>query len=174
MNDVVRRAFLAAQASDVPVAPPVKKTARGPRSVQRSPRRRAREFALQALYAWRLSGADAGVVDAHIREQAQFERCDAAAFDALLHGTIADLPALEAAVARHLDRPVAQLSPIEHAILLLAAFELKHSIELPYKVVINEAVELAKTFGGTDGHKFVNGVVDRVARDLRQVEIDAS
>lgn len=145
---------------------------RGPRSTPRSPRRRAREFALQALYGWLLTADDAGVVDAHIREREHFERSDTAYFDRLLHGAIAERAALEAAIVRHLDRPLAQVSPIEHAILLLGAWELAHAIETPYRAAINEAVELGKSFGGTDGHKYVNGVLDRVARDLRPAEVE--
>ena len=136
-----------------------------------SPRRRAREFALQGLYEWLLAGSDAGVIDAHMREQEGFERCDSAHFDALLHGCIRDAATLDAALARHVDRRTSALSPVEHAVLMIGAWELSHCIEIPYKVVINEAVELAKSFGGTDGHKYVNGVLDRTAADLRPTEV---
>jgi N utilization substance protein B len=80
---------------------------------------------------------------------------------------------LDAILARHVDRKTTELSPIEHAILMIGAYELKHCIDIPYRVAINEAVELAKSFGGTDGHKYVNGVLDRAAGDLRPVEVAA-
>ena len=139
----------------------------------KSARRRARELALQGLYEWLLGGADAGVIDAHIREQDGFDKCDRAHFDALLHGCIAEASALDAALARHVDRRTTQLSPVEHAVLLIGTYELKHCVEIPYRVAINEAVELAKSFGGTDGHKYVNGVLDKAAMDLRPVEVAA-
>ena len=106
-----------------------------------------------------------------MREQEGFERCDSAHFDALLHGCIRDAATLDAALARHVDRRTSALSPVEHAVLMIGAWELSHCIEIPYKVVINEAVELAKSFGGTDGHKYVNGVLDRTAADLRPTEV---
>ena len=140
----------------------------------RSARRRAREAALQGLYQWLLTGEDAGAVDAHMREQAGFDKCDRAHYDALLHGAIDEAADLDSVLARHADRKTTELSPIEHAILMIGAYELKHCIDIPYKVAINEAVELAKSFGGTDGHKYVNGVLDRAAADLRPVEVAAA
>ena len=140
----------------------------------RSARRRAREFALQGVYEWLINRADAGVVDAHVREQEGFEKCDRAHFDLLLHGAIREAAAIDAALAAHLDRRVELLSPIEHAALMIGAFELMRCIEIPYKVAINEAVELAKSFGGTDGHKYVNGVLDKVAAEVRSIEVDAA
>lgn len=139
----------------------------------KSARRRAREVALQGLYEWRLSGADAGVVDAHMREQDDFGKCDTAHFDALLHGCIREAATLDVALGKHLDRRTSELSPIEHGVLLIGAYELKHCLDVPYKVAINEAVELAKSFGGTDGHKYVNGVLDKAAADLRPNEVQA-
>lgn len=137
----------------------------------RSARRRSREFALQGLYEWLVSGADAGIVDAHIREQDDFAKCDSAHFDALLRGCIAEAAALDAVLARHVDRRTELLSPVEHAVLLIGAYELTHCVEIPYRVAINEAVEVAKSFGGTDGHKYVNGVLDKAAADLRPAEV---
>jgi N utilization substance protein B len=139
-----------------------------------SARRRSRELALQGLYEWLIGGADAGVVDAHAREREGFEQVDAAHFDLLLHGCIREHAELDARLVPHLDRAIAQLSPIEHAVLLIGTFELLHCIEIPYKVAINEAVELAKSFGGTDGHKYVNGVLDQAAAALRSVEVEAA
>lgn len=139
----------------------------------KSARRRSREFALQGLYEWLIGGADAGVVDAHVREQEGFDKCDRAHFDVLLHGTIREAKEIDAVLARHIDRRAELLSPIEHGALMIGSYELMHCIEIPYKVAINEAVELAKSFGGTDGHKYVNGVLDQVAPVLRGAEVEA-
>jgi N utilization substance protein B len=139
----------------------------------KSTRRRSRELALQGLYQWLVSGADAGEIVANIREQEGFEKCDRAHFDALLHGGIAEAAALDAVLSRHVDRKTSALSPVEHGVLMIGTYELTHCIDIPYRVVINEAVELAKSFGGTDGHKYVNGVLDKAASDLRPVEVKA-
>ena len=144
------------------------------RVIPKSARRRSREFALQGLYEWLLSAGDAKTIAAHMREQEGFEKCDAAHFDRLLAGSIAEAAELDAVLAHHIDRKAAHLSPIEHGVLMLGAFELRHCIEIPYRVAINEAVELAKTFGGTDGHKYVNGVLDKTAAELRPDEVAAA
>ena len=156
---------------------PTKPAAKSPakrRTTSKSPRRRAREFALQGLYQWLLSGEDVGAIDALMREQDGFDKADSAHYDALLHGCITDAATLDAVLARHVDRRTNQLSPIEHGVLLIGTFELKNCIEVPYRVAINEAVELAKSFGGTDGHKYVNGVLDKAATDLRPLEVQAA
>ncbi|MDQ6684598.1 MAG: transcription antitermination factor NusB [Pseudomonadota bacterium] len=157
---------------DAGAAPLAAKPATKRRRAPSSARRRSRELALQGLYEWLLGGADAGVVDAHVREQEGFAEADEAHFDTLLHGCIAEAAALDALLLPHLDRPVAQLSPVEHATLLVGTYELRHCLDIPYKVAINEAVELAKSFGGTDGHKYVNGVLDKVAFALRPREVE--
>jgi N utilization substance protein B len=128
---------------------------------------------LQGLYQWLVSGEEAGVIEAHMREQDDFNKCDKPHFDALLHGCILEAADLDAVLAKHVDRKTSELSPIEHGVLMIGAYELKHCMDVPYKVAINEAVELAKSFGGTDGHKYVNGVLDRAAIDLRPVEVQA-
>ncbi len=143
------------------------------RPPQRSARRRAREFAVQGLYEWLVSRDDAGLIEAHLAEAPEFGKADREHFGVLLHGVIRHLDTLHEAIALHLDRTLAELSPVEHATLLVGAFELAHHPEIPYRVVINEAVELAKTFGGTDGFKYVNGVLDRVAGQLRATEVAA-
>ena len=140
----------------------------------KSTRRRSREVALQGLYEWLVSGTDAKLIDAHMREQEDFAKCDAAHFDALLHGCIAEAVDIDALLSKHVDRKTTMLSPIEHGVLMIGVYELKHCIAIPYKVAINEAVELAKSFGGTDGHKYVNGVLDKAAAELRTVEVDAA
>lgn len=140
----------------------------------KSARRRAREFALQGLYQWLVGGALPGEIEAHVRELEGFAKADFAHFDALLHGCIGEAADLDATLAAHVDRKTTQLSPVEHAVLLIGVYELKHCLDVPYKVAINEAVELAKSFGGTDGHKYVNGVLDKAAADLRPVEVQAA
>lgn len=142
-------------------------------SKNRTPRHRAREFALQGLYQWLMSHEDAGVIDAHIRNAHGFDKADREHFDALLHGAIRDAVSLRADIVPFIDRSLDQLSPIEHVALLIGAYELKHHIEIPYRVVINEAVELTKSFGGIDGHKYVNGVLDKLAAQLRVTEVGA-
>ena len=139
----------------------------------KSGRRRARELALQGLYQWLVSGGAGADIEAHIREIEGFDKCDRLHFDALLHGGIAEAAALDAVLARHVDRKTTDLSPVEHAVLMIGTYELTHCLDIPYRVVINEAVELAKSFGGTDGHKYVNGVLDKAASDLRTLEVQA-
>ncbi|HEX6017179.1 MAG TPA: transcription antitermination factor NusB [Burkholderiaceae bacterium] len=140
----------------------------------KSARRRARELALQGLYEWLVGRADVAAIEAHMREQDAFERSDSQHFDTLLHGCAREVEALDAVLARHADRKTSEMSPVEHGILLIGAYELAHCADVPYKVAINEAVELAKTFGGTDGHKYVNGVLDKAALDLRPAEVAAA
>ncbi len=136
-----------------------------------SARRRSREFALQGLYQWLLGGAEPGVIDAHMREQDGFDSVDAVHFDALLHGCIAEAAGIDAVLAKHVDRKTTELSPIEHGVLMIGVYEMQHCLDVPYKVAINEAVELAKSYGGTDGHKYVNGVLDKAAGELRPAEV---
>ena len=147
------------------------KTAHANPSKSRTPRHRAREFALQGLYQWLLNNEDAGAIDAHIRQAHGFDKADSEHFDALLHGTIRQVAALREGLAPLVDRPIDQLSPVEHAALLIGAYELSMHIEIPYQVVINEAVELTKSFGGIDGHKYVNGVLDKFAAKVRDAEV---
>jgi transcription antitermination protein NusB len=139
----------------------------------KSARRRSRELAMQGLYQWLLSSAPAGEIDAQLRDAQGFEKADKEHLDAILHGVIRDGAALSADLAPCLDRPIEQLSPVERAVLLVAAYEFKSHLDIPYRVVINEAVELAKTFGGADGYKYVNGVLDKLALKLRATETQA-
>jgi len=136
----------------------------------KSARRRSREFALQGLYAWQLGGDAAGELAAQLADSQGFDKADAKYFARLLEGTIEEAAALERLIEPLLDRRPKELSPVERGILLMAAFELKNAPEIPYKVVINEAIELAKSFGGTDGHKYVNGVLDKLGARLRPGE----
>ncbi len=148
----------------------------GPVSRERATgaRRRAREFALQGIYSWLLrkedGGREAGDIDAHIRCSEGFDDADFDWYRTLFNGVIRDAPDLRDGFQPFLSRSLAELSPVEHAILLIGSYELRNHIEVPYRVVIDESVELAKSFGGTDGFKFVNGVLDRVASQVRALE----
>ena len=137
----------------------------------KSTRRRSREFALQGLYQWQLAKTDTKTIALNLAEAWGFDKIDADYFSALLEGTVQHAAVLEQEIAPCLDRNFNALSPVERGILLLAGYELMHRPEVPYRVVINEAVELAKTYGGTDGHKFVNGVLDKLAARLRALEV---
>jgi len=139
-------------------------------SKSRSPRHRAREFALQGIYQWLLNHEDVAVIEAHIRQAHGFDKADLEHFEALIHGSIREVVVLRNSIAPLLDRPITELSPVEHAALLIGAYELKNHLEIPFRVVINEAVELTKSFGGIDGHKFVNGVLDKLTNQLRPAE----
>ena len=133
-----------------------------------SARHRARAIALQALYAWKLQGGDAL---AHASTLEGWEQCDRDFAGQLLSQIIVKSDALEEKISPHLNRSLASLSPIERVILLIGTYELAERPETPFKVVLNEAIELGKSFGGTDGHKFVNGVLEKLATELRAEEI---
>jgi transcription antitermination protein NusB len=151
----------------------------GSRGGGRSARRRARELAVQGLYQWLVGGQDAAAIEGHLAESRGRDLDEITAstdmphYRELLNGAIDGAEALRADFAPYLDRGVEALSPVEHGILLLATYELKHRTEIPYRVIINEAVELAKSFGGTEGFKYVNGVLDKVAAQLRATEVAA-
>jgi N utilization substance protein B len=131
-------------------------------------KRHAREIALQALYAWQLSGGDP-VEEARSFED--YDQIDAKFVEALLRGVLDRSGALEQLIVPHLDRQFAKLSPIERAILYIGAYELEAHPKTPFKVVLNEAIELGKSFGATDGHRFVNGVLEKIAVALRPEEV---
>ena len=130
-------------------------------------RRRAREIALQALYAWKLAGGD---VLAQAKTLDGWVRCDQKFAAQLIAEVVDKSDALEKIILPHLDRSLASLSPIERVILLIGAYELAQRAETPFRVVLNEAIELGRSFGGTDGHKFVNGVLEKLALELRAEE----
>lgn len=140
----------------------------------KSARRRAREFALQGVYQWLLAGNEVSAIETSLAEVAGFEKADQEMFKTLIRGALAQAEALQADFAPFLDRPLAELSPVERAVLLLATFELRQCPQVPYRVVINEAIELTKSFGGVKGHHFVNGVLDKLAPRLRPVEVEAA
>jgi len=133
-------------------------------------RRISRELATQALYAWLLNPRDGREIKRDARLDETFLHADAGLYDSLIDGVTGDAEALRALLAPVLDRGVEALSPVEHAILLIGALELSAHPETPYRVIINEAVDIAKVFGATDGHRFVNGVLDRLAARVRPGE----
>ena len=140
-------------------------------SERKSPRRRAREFVVQGLYQWQVGDQDAAAIQVQAEGVTGFDKADSALYGTLLAETRQRAEDLKLDLAPHIDRAWDEVSPVERCILLLGACELKLHPETPYRVVINEAIELAKTFGGTDGHKFVNGVLDKLAPQLRPDEV---
>jgi len=138
-----------------------------------SPRRRARELVLQGLYERQLARSEPATIAGDLTASPGFQRADETYFNALWAGVVSQYDSLLADLAPHLDRKPASLSPIERSVLIIGAWELVHRVEIPYRVVINEAVELTKDYGGTDGHKFVNGVLDKFAAVIRADEIGA-
>jgi transcription antitermination protein NusB len=143
------------------------------KAAHKSPRTRSREFAVQALYQRIVGKQDAASLDAFTRGLAGFDKCDSAHYDALVHGCIQNADDLDRALSGMTDRPWAEISPIEHCILWIGAYELQHCVDVPWRVIINECIELAKEFGGTDGHKWVNGVLNKVAPVMRAEEVAA-
>ena len=140
----------------------------------KSPRRRAREFALQGVYHWLLNQSAPTAIESQMAEVGGFDKCDRDLFVGLLRGTVTNAAELQVAFAPYIERPLKEISPVERGILLISTFELVHRPETPYRVIINEAIELAKGYGGTDGHKFVNGVLDTLAARLRSDEVEAN
>jgi len=143
------------------------------RANARAARTRARGFALQALYQVMVGGNPADEVDIFTRDLSGFNKADAVHFDALLHGCAEQATALDALILPMLDRKLTELSPIEHAVLWIGSYELQHCIDIPWRVVLNECIDLAKEFGGTDGHKYVNAVLNQLAPQLRATEVEA-
>ena len=138
-----------------------------------SDRSRAREFALQGLYQSLVGRNAVEDIDLFTRDLAGFSKADAVHFDALLQGCVEQAEQLDALITPLLDRPMTEISPIEHAVMWIGAFELSHCPDVPWRVVLNECVELAKEFGGTDGHKYVNAVLNGIAPALRAAEVEA-
>ncbi len=153
---------MSSRADETPAKPPVKgKIAK---------RRQARILAMQALYQWHMAGQSLNEIEAQFQVDNDFSQVDSAYFHELLHGVAHEKTEIDQAITPLLDRPLAELDPVELAILRLSTYELLKRVDVPYRVVINEGIELAKIFGATDGHKFVNGVLDKLAPRLRSVE----
>lgn len=143
---------------------------------EKSARRLARELALKGLYQWLVASHSVTAIEDTLKseEALAYGRADRELLHTLLRGSIDRAEALQADFAGYIDRAVTELSPIERAVLLLATFELRNHPDVPYRVVINEAIELTKEYGGTDGHRFVNGVLDKLAAQLRADEFSAA
>jgi N utilization substance protein B len=139
----------------------------------RNARSRAREFALQALYQVLVGRNEAPDVDIFTRDLAGFGKADAVHYDALLHGCVEQADTLDGLIEPLLDRKLQELSPIERAVMWMGVYEFQHCIDVPWRVVLNEYIELAKRFGGTDGHKYVNAVLNGLAPQLRGTEVKA-
>lgn len=135
-----------------------------------SQRKRARKLVLQALYQWQISGADISQIEAEFRSDNDFEKVDGEYFSELIRAIPKSIDTLDETFVELLDRPVHEVDPIEVCLLRMGAYELQHRIDVPYRVVINEAVELAKQFGGTDGHRYINGILDKLGARLRVAE----
>ena len=133
-------------------------------------RRKARHYGMQALYQWLMADAPLNAIEAEFRTDYDFNHVDLEYFQALLHGVPACVDELDATFEPLLDRDIKDLDPIERTLLRMGIFELKERIDVPYKVVINEAVAVAKRFGASESHKYINGVLDKAARQLRQAE----
>ena len=149
-------------------------TATGVRKASaKSSRSRAREFALQALYQYIVGKNDAADIDAFTRDLAGFHKADSAHYDALLHGCIEGAAQLDVLILPLLDREMERISPIEHAVMWIGVYEFQNCLDVPWRVVLNECIELTKEFGGTDGHKYVNAVLNGLAPQLRSGEVEA-
>jgi N utilization substance protein B len=145
-----------------------------PRKTSAKPARsRAREFAVQALYQHLVGKQDAEAIDQFTRDLSGFHKADSVHYDALLHGCIRESAGLDQLILPLLDRKLEEISPIEHAIMWIGAYEFLHVQEVPWRVVLNECIELAKEFGGTDGHKYINAVLNGLAPQLRGAEVEA-
>lgn len=138
-------------------------------------RRMARHYAMQALYQWQMAGATLNAIEAEFRTDNDMKNVDLEYFQDLLHGVPKHLSEIEATFEPHLvERALHELDPVTESLLRMACYEFKYRIDVPYKVVINEAVALAKKFGAEDSHKFINGVLDKTAADVRAVEVKAN
>jgi N utilization substance protein B len=135
--------------------------------VKVSARRKAREFAVQAIYSWQLSKNDLNEIETNFLIDNQKRRFDIPYFQLLLRGVGEHLESLDAAITPYVDRPLDEIDQVEKAILRMAVFELSEVKDVPYKVIINEAIELAKSFAADDSHKFINGVLDKAVKLLR-------
>lgn len=139
----------------------------------KSSRRRAREFVVQALYQWQLTQDTVTNIERFLKEgNTSFVRADEGLFREVFYGAVKDVAELTVALAPHVDRPFVEISPVERAILYAGAFEIIRMPQTPYPVIVNESIELAKVFGGTDGHKFINGVLDKLAAVARPEELE--
>lgn len=140
---------------------------------RKSRRHCSRELVLQGIYQWRVAGGTVDFIETQLRDTDIFQKADGKYLSTLLHHVLNHIETLEATIQPCLDRPLTELSPVEYAILLISTCELSYFPDIPYRAVINEAIELAKSYGGTEGYKYVNGVLDKLALQLRDTEIKA-
>jgi N utilization substance protein B len=138
--------------------------------VKPSPRRKARELAVQAVYSWQLSKNSIAEIELNFLTENSARRFDIPYFQQLFRGISAQISSIDEKISPHVDRPLKDVDPVEKAILRVAVFELSECLDVPYRVIINEAIELAKSFGADDSHKFVNGVLDKVVKLVRPNE----
>ncbi|MEY3923062.1 MAG: hypothetical protein RI915_709, partial [Pseudomonadota bacterium] len=159
--------------SELPEKSSQPKTRKPGKSASKSARSRAREFALQALYQVLVGKNEAADIDLFTRDLSGFHKADSAHYDALLYGCSEQAADLDKLILPLLDRSMAEISPIERAVMWIGVFEMKHCLDVPWRVSLNECIELAKEFGGTDGHKYVNAVLEGLAPQLRSHEVQA-
>ena len=159
--------------SELPEKSSQPKTRKPGKSASKSARSRAREFALQALYQVLVGKNEAADIDLFTRDLSGFHKADSAHYDALLYGCSEQAADLDKLILPLLDRSMAEISPIERAVMWIGVFEMKHCLDVPWRVSLNECIELAKEFGGTDGHKYVNAVLEGLAPQLRPHEVQA-
>lgn len=143
-------------------------------AISPSARKKARRFAMQGLYQWQITGTSVKEIEKQFLEENDMKKVDMLYFRELMSGVVTQTDVLEEKISPLLDRKMAELDPVTLAILRLSCFELKDRIDIPYRIVINEGIELAKMFGSEDSHRFVNGILDKLAKDLRKVEFSAS
>jgi N utilization substance protein B len=142
-------------------------------TVTASARRKARHYAMQALYQWSMTGADLNAIEAEFHADNDMSKADVEYFRDIFRGVAKNLDTVEASFEPHLDRKIDDLDPVSRALLRMSSYELQNRIDVPYKVVINESVALAKKFGPTDAYKFINGILDKTAAGVRAVEVAA-
>lgn len=142
----------------------------GNMNIKPAARRKARRFAMQALYEWSISGNPVHEIEARYRVENDMHKVDLEYFHELIHEIVKDSDTIDDAFMAHLDRKFHELDPVERAILRIGSYELLRRLDVPYKVVINEGIELAKDFGATDSHRYVNGILDEVAKQHRRIE----
>lgn len=156
---------------DIPTPPSVAHVKS--RAGRRSRRYCSRELVLQGIYQWRVTGGTVAFIETQLRDTDEFQKADGKYFSNLLHHVLNNIESLEEKIQPCLDRPLKELSPVEYAILLISTCELVNFPDIPYRAVINEAIELAKSYGGSEGYKYVNGVLDKLATQLRATETGA-
>jgi N utilization substance protein B len=134
-------------------------------------RRHARQTVMQALYQWEINKSDISTIEKQFESKEHFQTVDAEYFKEILHGVILELEVIDHYIKRYIDRDISELDPVELTVARVAVYEFLKRLDVPYKVVLNEALESAKKFGAQEGHKFINGILDKIAREVRHTEI---